>query len=194
MSIRCLMPKKLYLALMINELHDIIEEQGLWKKHTTLKKTDMLSFPDHSNDNLYYIEKGAVRIFFMDGDEERIMRFGYSGEIVTALDSLISNKPSSLYIQALTQTQVKSITKNQYMKLIDANDRVKFIWQQLLMSLVYQQLEREQDLLLSSPNDRYQRVLQRSPRLFQEVPKKYIANYLRMTPETLSRLSAKSMS
>lgn len=194
MSIRCLMTKKLYLALMINELHDILEEQGLWKKHTTLKKTDMLSFPDNSNDHLYYIEKGAVRIFFMDGDEERIMRFGYSGEIVTALDSLISNKPSNLYIQALTQTQVKSITKNQYMKLIDANERVKFIWQQLLMSLVYQQLEREQDLLLSSPNDRYQRVLQRSPRLFQEVPKKYIANYLRMTPETLSRLSAKSMS
>ncbi|MEO0734297.1 MAG: Crp/Fnr family transcriptional regulator, partial [Bacteroidota bacterium] len=35
------------------------------------------------------------------------------------------------------------------------------------------------------------RVLARSPRLFQEIPAKYIANYLRMTPETLSRIRAK---
>ncbi len=49
-------------------------------------------------------------------------------------------------------------------------------------------MEREQDLLINSPEERYRRVLKRSPQLFQEVPHKYIAAYLRMPPETLSRV------
>jgi hypothetical protein len=59
---------------------------------------------------------------------------------------------------------------------------------EFLEDLVLQQLEREKDLLINAPAERYERVLKRSPKLFQEVPNKYIANYLRMSPETLSRL------
>jgi len=62
------------------------------------------------------------------------------------------------------------------------------IWLEVLNQLIYQQIEREQDLLITSPIERYKRVLQRSPLLFQEIPNKYIASYLRMTPETLSRI------
>jgi hypothetical protein len=58
----------------------------------------------------------------------------------------------------------------------------------LLESLITQQIEREIDLLITSPSERLNRVLERSPNLFQEVPLKYIASYLRMTPETLSRI------
>ena len=54
--------------------------------------------------------------------------------------------------------------------------------------LIYTQLEREKDILISSPHTRYERVLKRSPQVFQYVPHKYIASYLRMSPETLSRL------
>ena len=58
----------------------------------------------------------------------------------------------------------------------------------MLGELIYQQMERERDILTSSPLERYKRVLSRSPQLFQEIPNKHIASYLRMTPETLSRL------
>ncbi|MCY1222048.1 hypothetical protein D9M69_651860 [compost metagenome] len=62
------------------------------------------------------------------------------------------------------------------------------LWAEILEDLVLQQIEREKDLLTHSPKERYERVLKRSPQLFQEIPNKHIANYLRMTPETLSRL------
>ncbi|MCH5717306.1 cyclic nucleotide-binding domain-containing protein [Niabella hibiscisoli] len=58
----------------------------------------------------------------------------------------------------------------------------------MLEGLVVQQIEREKDLLIQSPRERYERVLKRSPQLFQEVANKYIAAYLRMSAETLSRL------
>ena len=62
------------------------------------------------------------------------------------------------------------------------------LWIAILENLVQQQMDREKDLLIDSPLERYNRVLKRSPKLFQEIPHKYIANYLRMSPETLSRL------
>ena len=58
----------------------------------------------------------------------------------------------------------------------------------MLENLITQQMEREVDLLIESPAERLKRILERSPNLFQHVPLKYIANYLRMTPETLSRI------
>jgi len=58
----------------------------------------------------------------------------------------------------------------------------------ILENLVIQHLEREIDILTSSPIERYNRVLSRSPQLFQQIPLKHIANYLRMSAETLSRL------
>ncbi|MNY67885.1 hypothetical protein D3C86_2055530 [compost metagenome] len=62
------------------------------------------------------------------------------------------------------------------------------LWIKILENLAVQQLEREIDLLKNSPKERYERVLKRSPQLFQESPNRHIANYLRMSPETLSRL------
>ena len=47
---------------------------------------------------------------------------------------------------------------------------------------------KENDLLTTAPRERYLRVLGRSPALFQEILTCYIANYLRMSAETLSRL------
>jgi len=52
-----------------------------------------------------------------------------------------------------------------------------------------QQLEREIDLLHPSAKERYKRLAERSPQILQEVPHKYIADYLRMSPETLSRIT-----
>jgi hypothetical protein len=49
-------------------------------------------------------------------------------------------------------------------------------------------MEREIDLLTVSSKERYLRVLNRSPKVFQEIPHGLIASYLRMSPETLSRL------
>jgi CRP-like cAMP-binding protein len=74
------------------------------------------------------------------------------------------------------------------MSLIENNRDLTKAWNQLLVELIQQQMEREKDLLTAAPSERYKRVLERSPQLFQEIPTKYIASYLRMTPETLSRI------
>ena len=78
--------------------------------------------------------------------------------------------------------------KQQFIDFVNESSENQQIWISMLEDLVLQQIEREKDILTNSPKERYNRVLKRSPQLFQEIPNKYIANYLRMTPETLSRL------
>lgn len=166
---------------------DFLQEELLWQTRT-LKRNEFLKTSGTIDTNVYFVEKGSVRIFIEDENEERIIRFGYQGNIIVSLDSFLSGKPSEFYIQAIKASTVKVASKKDFYEFINSsNDNLK-LWNSILEDLVLQQIEREKDLLYSSPKIRYERVLKRSPKLFQEIPNKYIANYLRMSPETLSRL------
>ncbi|GIZ09047.1 Crp/Fnr family transcriptional regulator [Flavobacterium sp. UMI-01] len=153
----------------------------------TLKRNEYLKIEGTSDTNIYYIESGCLKIFVWDEVEKRIIRFGYKGNIIAALDSFLTENSSPLCIQAIKTTVLKVATKTQLNKFIENDNNLTF-WRNILENLVLQQMEREMDILTASPRQRYERVLKRSPQLFQEVPNKYIANYLRMSPETLSRL------
>jgi CRP-like cAMP-binding protein len=123
----------------------------------------------------------------LDEYEERTIRFGYKENIIVSLDSFLTGKPSDLYIQAIKKTVIKVITKQQIDEFLETELNRK-LWTKILETLVLQQMEREIDILTNSPKERYERVLKRSPQLFQEIPNRHIANYLRMSAETLSRL------
>jgi CRP-like cAMP-binding protein len=153
----------------------------------TIHRNEFLTVKGNVDTNLYFIESGSLRIFVIDEDEERTIRFGYQHNIIVALDSILSGKPTTLYIQAIKKSVVKVVPKSiidQF--LLEEKNRV--LWTKTLENLVLQQLEREIDILTNSPKERYERVLKRSPQLFQEIPHRHIANYLRMSAETLSRL------
>jgi CRP-like cAMP-binding protein len=172
----------------IEQLAAEIDREDLWEGSTMLQRNAYLKVQGSVDTRLFYIADGALRIFVVDEEEEHTIRFGYAGNFIAALDAYITGKPSDFYIQALRKTEVKFLSKDAYTAFIRATPERFELWVTLLEQLVYQQLERERDLLTSSPRERYRRVLERSPQLFQEVPHKYIAAYLRMTPETLSRL------
>ncbi|SRR5690554_775272 len=153
----------------------------------TLERNEFLKVKGTIDTNVYYVESGSLRIFVLNNDEEQIIRFGYQKNLVAALDSYLSGKPSDLYIQALKKTVVRVITKAQIEEFLKEESHW-LLWVKILEDFVLQQMEREIDILTASAKERYNRVLKRSPQLFQQIPNKHIANYLRMTPETLSRL------
>lgn len=162
--------------------------KDLYTASLSIKRNDYLKVAGTVDTNIYLVESGSLRIYILDEDEEQIIRFGYSDNIIVALDSFFTEKPSDFYIQAIKKTVVKVIPKNVFYEFIEKSDSYKKLLIPLLEDLILQQMEREKDVLTVSPKERYARVLARSPRLFQEIPDKHIANYLRMSPETLSRL------
>lgn len=172
----------------IQELKNNLEEKGVLTRSRILDKDEYLNTSNDINTNLYFITKGSLRVFFTNDDDEHILYFGYKGSLITTIDSFFSNKVSQLKIQALKKTKVNFISKNEFMEFITSNPENLELWQTIQGELIHLQTEREIDLLISSPIKRYQRVLKRKPQLFQEIPHKYIASYLRMAPETLSRI------
>ena len=159
-----------------------------WEKTIILKRNEYLTVQGDRNTNLYLVEQGSLRVFIEDDEEEHTIRFGYKDSLITALDCFLTDKPTSFNIQAIKKCTLKVISKSAYHKLIASSRENETLWKQLLEGFVYQQIEREIDLITYSPKKRFERVFQRSPQVFQEIPQKYIASYLRMTPETLSRI------
>lgn len=175
----------------MNPIQNLIEQinsENLWDKTIHLERNEYLKVKGSIDTSIYLVLNGSLRIFVIDEYEEQTIRFGYKNNLITALDSFLTEKPSEFYIQALKKTTVKAINKQKYTAFIESSVENKKIWVQILERFVLQQMERERDILTSSPIERYKRVLKRSPQLFQEIPNKYIASYLRMTPETLSRI------
>jgi CRP-like cAMP-binding protein len=169
---------------IILKMKEIIE---LSDKEITIDRNGFLKVKGSIDTNLYYIESGSLRIFVLDDYEEQTIRFGYKENIIVSLDSFLTGKPSEFFIQAIKKTVIKVVTKQQIDKFLEAESN-RNLWIKILENLVLQQMEREIDLLTNSPKERYERVLKRSPQLFQEIPNRHIANYLRMSAETLSRL------
>ena len=151
-------------------------------------KGDFLTKEGELEEHLYFIVKGAVKVYYLTEMEEHIIRLGYDGSILNSLSSFFKEQPSELYIEVLKQSEIKRISKDVIMEVIHKDETSYKQYCKFLESLLMQQLDREIDLLQTSPIDRLNRVLKRSPQLFEHVPLKYIASYLRMKPETLSRI------
>ncbi|WP_264523871.1 Crp/Fnr family transcriptional regulator [Flavobacterium sp. N502536] len=165
-------------------MKEIIE---LSEKTITIDRNEFLKVKGSIDTNMYFIVSGSLRIFVLDEYEERTIRFGYKENLIVSLDSFLTGKPSDLFIQAIKKTVLKVVDKQQIDRFLETESN-RNLWIKILENLVVQQMEREIDILTNSPKERYERVLKRSPQLFQEVPNRHIANYLRMSAETLSRL------
>lgn len=152
------------------------------------KKNEYLIREGQIEQYVYFIQTGAVRAFLLTEFEELTIRFGYKDSMITALTSFLTGASSDIYIQAIRQSEVLKISRQKFQTLLAEYPDYQLQYNHWLEQTLLQQMEREVDLLTASPTERLKRVLARSPNLFQEIPFKYIASYLRMTPETLSRI------
>ena len=170
---------------LISKLMTAMEKAG---EEKVISKGEFLVKEGEVERSLYLIVSGSVRLFYLSEFEEQTVRLGYEGSFINSLSSFIKGTPSEFYIEALKKNTIKIISKDQILQLANEDNESLKQYISLLETLVTQQIDREIDLLITSPSERLKRVLERSPHLFQHIPLKYIASYLRMTPETLSRV------
>ncbi|WP_333780757.1 Crp/Fnr family transcriptional regulator [Tenacibaculum pacificus] len=156
---------------MKNSLSFLLENlEDEWGKEITLKRNDFLINKGDLNTNLYLVKEGSLRVF-IDDDEEHTIRFGYKDSIITAFDCFLTEKPTSFYIQALKKCSLKVISKINFIHFINSEKEYQDVWNIFLNDFMYQQIEREIDLITYSPQKRFERVFKRSPQVFQEILK-----------------------
>ena len=170
-------------------LYEEIESKNPDSIYTkTLKRGEILLNKGDVERFGYVVISGALRVIHHNGDKEQNVRFGYKGSFLSSIPSFFDGTPSKFSIEAIRKTQVKCFSKDLFFRVLMENEDAIQILLELFSSLSHHFVDREIDLLTTSPKALYERVLERSPTLFQEIPALHIANYLGMSPEHLSRL------
>lgn len=158
-----------------------------WDKEKLLRRNDFLLQKGGEGKYLWYILEGTLRIYYANGDQETCVGFGYPGTLLCAFPSFVKGKPSEFYIQALKKCRLRGISRENWEALRNEIPQLNICWYKSVEDALVGRIEREAELLAYNPQERLQKLMERSPKLFQTIPLRHIASYLDMAPETLSR-------
>ena len=138
--------------------------------------------------NISYIEKGLVRQFYFKNGKEVTEHLGVDHSIFMCIESLFKEEPTRLQVEALEPTLVYALPKAKLEAAAMRNVNIQMLYRKILEeSLIQSQIHADLVRFESAPN-RYKRLCDLSPQVVLRAPLPYIANYLQMTPETLSRI------
>ncbi|MBL7965313.1 MAG: Crp/Fnr family transcriptional regulator [Flavobacteriales bacterium] len=137
------------------------------------------------------VAEGVQRMYYPHDGEEVCLGFSYDGSWSGVFDSYVTVKPARFGLQAVTDSALLSIHRRDLLDLYDRIPIMDRFGRLILEELVVGRATREIEQMTLTAEERYRALLKRSPHLLQLVSQKDIASYLRMTPETFSRLRAK---
>ncbi|WP_449508518.1 Crp/Fnr family transcriptional regulator [Chryseobacterium paridis] len=136
---------------------------------------------------LSFIEKGTVR-FFLDRDDDFTFSFSFAGEFVSAYDSFLTRKPCIYNIQALEETILWRISHEDLRTIYAETEIGNTIGRLASEGLYLENLKREISLLTETAEQRYLNLFSEQPHIVKQIPLKYIASYIGITPQALSRI------
>jgi len=173
------------ISTLSNESKD--EFFAVWK-HWSVPKDHYL-LKEHAVANyIYYFEKGAARIYYHKNGKEITEWFALEGQMCLSITSFFKRTPSHLMIQTLVPAEVYGIHHDDLMRLAAKYHDVETLLRKMLTwSLILSQ-ERMDSIQFESSQQRYNKLITNSPEIIQQVPLTYIASYLGITLETLSRI------
>ena len=177
-------------STMTHEELDVLESILVPKKFV---KGEMILEEGDICESIYYIDKGLVRQFYFKNDKELTEHIGSDGEIFMCIESLFKEQPTKLQVQAIETTMVYMFPKRRLEQVALHNVNIQILYRKILEeSLIISQIHA--DLLrFETAQNRYLRLCKMKPQVVLRAPLVYIASYLQMTPETLSRVRASSL-
>lgn len=135
-----------------------------------------------------YIEKGLVRQYYVKNGKEVTEHLGVDHSIFMCIESLFKEEPSHLQVEALEPTLVYILPKAKLEAAAMRNVNIQMLYRKILEeSLIQSQVHADLMRFETAPN-KYKRLCEMNPQVVLRAPLTYIANYLQMTPETLSRI------
>ncbi|MBK8056170.1 MAG: Crp/Fnr family transcriptional regulator [Saprospiraceae bacterium] len=163
-------------------------------KPLMLKKDDyFLEIGKHCN-QVAFIKAGMLRIYYPnDKGEDTTCYFSLPNEFVTSFSSFTSGSPSIENIQAILPTEIFVIEKQDLEMLYNKVPVTQEFGRKAAENLAIMMEKRISLFLNNTAEERYQYLLKNNPILIQTVPLQYLASYLGISPQHLSRLRKNNM-
>lgn len=197
---------KANIALLIEQSANVIdslnsglrltqEEQQFFCEHFRCEKIKKNEFTIKIGDYekyLYFVESGILRYWTTleenDPDKEVTFWFSFPGEFANSYFSLKVNQPSVINIQAITDCIIWKLPKKDLVDLYRTSLNINKIARIILEDALCRKINRENLLLGSSAENIYKDLVTRNKELLQNIPLKYIASYIGITPQRLSQI------
>lgn len=153
-----------------------------FKKNTALLKIGKIE------NYLYFISKGIIRLYIPRVENDLTFGFLFKNEFVTAYDSFLTQSPSEYQIETLTETILWKISNEDLQEVYERTSSGNIIGRKMAENMFLIKSKRELSFLSKTAEERYLDLFSDRPELFQQIPLKYIASYIGVTPQALSRI------
>lgn len=174
----------------ITELDYNLIETALLKRYVKKKRT-ILNQGDISR-YLIFVINGSLRSFTVDNDgNEHVMQFAFEGHWVSDLSSFITQTPGEMVIEAIEDCEVVLLPHHELNLMLDKIPALEKFFRQLYQQ-AYVGLQKRVNLRASaSAKERYEELIAQHPNIAKRIPLQFIASYLGITAESLSRVRSK---
>lgn len=168
----------------LSALGNVMKEEHLKRNEVFLKSGQVCN-------KLAFISEGSMRLFYDSPDKEVCNDFFFENSIVGSLASFLSQTPSLVNIAAIENSRIFILNHNDVMELVSKYGPLKKMAAIIVQEQLLRAEKREANLLRANPEERFKNLMEEHPKIFKRIPLRYVASYLGITPETLSRYRTK---
>lgn len=137
---------------------------------------------------IIFVGKGMLRQFYYKNGKDVTEHFSYEGCIAMCIESFLKQEPTRLMVETLEPTVIYLFPRRMIELLSRENWEINMFYRKILeYSLIVSQIKAD-SWRFEAARERYNFLLQTHPEIVKRAPLAYIASYLLMTPETLSRV------
>ena len=153
------------------------------------RKGDLLLKSDQVEKQLRFLDQGFVREFYagVDGKEMNINFYVKTG-FITDFSSFTKDSKTKKYQECLSNVEVRVLPKSQFLEFLEKYQCGKLFLDSIFQRIIEKKEEEEYKHLTKTPEDLYLDLMNTKANWLQKIPQYHIASYLRVTPETLSRI------
>ncbi|MDD6753220.1 MAG: Crp/Fnr family transcriptional regulator [Prevotella sp.] len=138
--------------------------------------------------NIMYIAKGLVRQFYFKKEKEVTEHMSVEGGMIMCIESLFKEEPTKLQVEAIEPTIMYFLPKQRLEEVALHNVNIQILYRKILEESLIQSQIHADLVRFETAQDKYKRMCKLAPQVVLRAPLVYIASYLQMTPETLSRV------
>ena len=183
------------LLSLLNNIHPLSQELHQYLsqhlKTTTIDKKQFLLQAGQINRHIYFIKKGLLRCYYIHDQQEVCSKFLKEGDIIVSANSFFLQKESYESIQAIEDSVLWHICYDELQYIYRNFPEFNIIARVLSIKSYLLSEQRLNFIRMKQAAGRYTSMLEHFPDLVLRVPSKYLASYLSISVETLSRIRGK---
>ena len=160
----------------------------VWEPVSVNRKVN-LSEPDQIEQYTYFVFEGIQRLYHLDNEgREATIVLTYEGNFGGILDSFLLQVPSKYYYETLSKSTLIRCRYSDFERVLAAHPNLKLVFDIALYQAFSGTMMRLAELQSLSSEEKFKKLLARSPHVLNKIPHKYLANYIGIDATNFSKL------